>query len=148
MRITIKTKVQASLQVVKDGFTEDLFLKLNPPFPPVKLVQFDGCKAGDKVALKLNFLLFKQQWVSNIIEDYESDIQWYFIDVGQKLPFFLKSWKHVHEVKAIESNSVIIDDITYTSGTILTDLLMYPLLLIQFLYRKPIYKRIFNSITN
>lgn len=131
--------------MVKEGFTKDLFLSLNPPFPPVKLLEFGGCRAGDKVVLELNFILFKQRWVSDIIEDYESDIQWYFIDIGKKLPFFLKSWKHVHEVKAVDSHSIIIDNITYTTGTLLTDMLMYPLLLLQFFYRKPIYKRIFNS---
>lgn len=145
MRIIIKTKVHAKLKAVKEGFTKELFLKLNPPFPPVKLVQFDGCKAGNKVALELNFVLFKQRWISNIIEDYESDIQWYFIDIGNELPFFLKSWRHVHEVKAINSGSIIRDDITFSTGFILTDLIMYPLLLLQFLYRKPLYKSIFNK---
>ncbi|MEP1034229.1 hypothetical protein [Ekhidna sp.] len=144
MRIIIKTRVNASIEKVKDGFTKDLFLKVNPPFPPVRLVQFDGCEAGDKVVLELNFILFKQYWASDIIEDYTSDIQWYFIDIGKKLPFFLKSWRHVHEVKSVKSGSLIRDDITFSTGLILTDLIMYPLLLLQFLYRKPIYKRIFK----
>lgn len=144
MRILIKTEVRAALPKVKEGFTKDLFLSLNPPFPPTKLLEFGGCRAGDKVKLELNFILFKQQWVSDIIEDYESEIQWYFIDVGIKLPFFLKSWKHIHEVKSIKNGSEILDNITFSTGTLLTDALMYPFLLLQFLYRKPIYKKIFK----
>ena len=145
MKITISTKVGAKLDRVKDGFTENLFLALNPPFPPVKLKQFDGCTAGDKVALELNFIFFKQMWVSNIIEDFKTEYQWYFVDVGEQLPFFLKSWNHLHEVRAVSKGAKIVDDITYSTGYLLTDLLMYPVLYLQFLYRKPIYKKRFKG---
>ncbi|MEQ6168509.1 MULTISPECIES: hypothetical protein [unclassified Ekhidna] len=144
MRIKIATEVQAELEQVKSRFNEDLFLSLNPPFPPVKLAQFGGCKTGDVVELELNFILFKQNWISKIVEDYESEFQWYFIDLGAKLPFFLKSWKHIHDVRKVHEGSMIVDDITFSTGTILTDMLMYPLLYFQFLYRKPVYKRWFK----
>ena len=144
MKIQINTSVSASLTQVKGGFTEDLFLKLNPPFPPVKLLRFDGCKAGDSVVLELNFILFKQQWVSDIIEDNETEEEWFFVDRGVKLPFFLKKWTHRHIVNEDGSGAQIIDDITFSTGTLLTDLLFYPALLGQFLYRKPIYKKVFK----
>ncbi|MEO9483064.1 MAG: hypothetical protein ABJG47_06440 [Ekhidna sp.] len=144
MKVKIQTEVGASVPDIKIGFTEDLFLSLNPPFPPVKLMQFDGCRAGDKVALELNFILFKQLWVSHIIEDYESDNHWWFIDVGIKLPFFLKSWKHIHDVKQAGQRAVISDQITFSTGWILGDAIMYPFLLLQFLYRKPIYQKVFS----
>lgn len=146
MRLKIKTQVNASLKEVKDGFTQELFLTLNPPFPPVKLLQFDGCKAGDQVALELNFILFKQRWISDIITDEHVDGRWYFIDEGIKLPFFISKWRHHHEVKQMPSGgSVIIDDIYFTTGVVISDLIMYPLLYGQFLYRKPIYKRVFSG---
>ena len=145
MKLRIETKVNASLDAVKSGFTQDLFLKLNPPFPPVKLLEFGGCKEGDKVALQLNFILFKQTWISDITEDYTADKRWFFVDQGTQLPFFLKTWKHHHEVQSKGNSALIIDDIHYTTGTLLTDVLMYLPLLGQFLYRKPIYKKIFNS---
>ena len=145
MRIKITTEVGAGMDKVKSGFDEDLFLSLNPPFPPVKLLQFDGCSTGDKVELELNFIFFKQKWISKIVEDYESEFQWYFIDLGTTLPFFLKSWKHVHVVRRASKGCKIVDDIRYTTGTLLTDMLMLPLLYLQFLYRKPIYKRMFKG---
>jgi ligand-binding SRPBCC domain-containing protein len=145
VKIQIKTKVKASLEKVKEGFTEDLFLSLNPPFPPVKLLQFDGCKTGDKVALELNFLLFKQHWISDIVEDQEKDESWYFLDIGTQLPFFLSRWKHHHRVEKAASGSIIIDDITFSTGMIVTDILMYPILYGQFFYRKPIYKKRFRN---
>ncbi len=130
---------------MKKGFTQDLFISLNPPFPPVRLEQFDGCKTGDKVALELNFLLFKQKWVSEIVEDSEDSNSWYFIDQGIRLPFFLRSWSHKHLVKVDGRGAQIVDDITFSTGTRITDMLMYPLLLGQFMYRKPIYKRMFDA---
>lgn len=145
MRIKIETKVQASLNEVKAGFTDELFLKLNPPFPPVKLEKFDGCKTGDQVVIILNFILFKQTWISDITEDKEENGSWYFVDQGTKLPFFLSKWRHHHGVKSESIGSKIIDDITYSTGTLLTDLIIYPLLYGQFLYRKPIYKKVFSQ---
>ena len=144
MKIRISTQVSASLFQIREGFTKDLFLSLNPPFPPVKLLQFDGCNTGDRVVLELNFMLFKQRWISDITEDKETDHEWYFVDKGTELPFFLKSWKHSHVVQKKGNGAQIIDDVTYTTGTLLTDLLFYPALLGQFLYRKPVYKRIFK----
>lgn len=144
MRLRIVTLVKASLQQVKKGFDQELFLTLNPPFPPVKLLQFDGCKAGDLVALELNFLLFKQQWVSKITDDYEDDRSWVFVDEGEKLPFFLKRWRHEHQVISAKKGSEIVDQIHFSSGYALIDIFLYPVLYLQFLYRKPIYKKIFR----
>lgn len=144
MKITIKTRVNSDLQRVKSGFTEKLFLSLNPPFPPVKLLEFGGCETGDIVSLQLNFIFFKQTWTSEITQDTQTENEWLFVDQGIKLPFFLKSWTHRHVVEKEGTESVIIDDIKYSTGTFLTDLIMYPVLMGQFLYRKPIYKRVFK----
>ncbi|MEM6735142.1 MAG: hypothetical protein AAGC64_04080 [Bacteroidota bacterium] len=145
MKIQVQTKVHAKLADVKRGFTEKLFLRLTPPFPPVKLQKFDGCNTGDQVILELDFFLFKQKWISKITEDGQDNKRWYFIDQGAELPFFLKRWTHRHEVRSSDNQTVILDDITFSTGTVFTDLIMYPLLLGQFIYRKPIYKRVFSQ---
>ena len=145
VRIRIKTGVAAGIEDVKKGFNSSLFLKLTPPFPPVELKEFGGCETGDKVALELDFLLFKQQWVSDIIDDGENKLRWFFVDQGVKLPFFLKKWEHRHVVHQDSKGSVIVDDIKFSTGSLLTDLAFYPLLYLQFLYRKPIYRRVFSS---
>ena len=145
MQLKITTQVNADWKRVRQGFNEDLFKALNPPFPKVSLRQFDGCKKGDIVDLELNFFVFKQRWKSEIIVDQTTENSFCFIDVGVKTPFFLKSWKHQHIIQESSSGSKIIDQITYTTGTLLTDLIMYPLLVGQFLYRKPIYKKRFRA---
>jgi len=144
MKITLSTQVDSSLKIVKEGFNETLFLKLSPPFPLVKLLRFDGCLTGHHVWLELNFLLFKQRWDALIIEHQESEKEFYFIDEGSKMPFFLKSWRHKHLLKSRNGKCIVTDQIQFSTGTILTDVLVYPLLWFQFVYRKPIYRKHFR----
>jgi ligand-binding SRPBCC domain-containing protein len=143
MKIQIKTKVDQDYLSVKNGFNEKLFNQLSPPFPPVKLIRFDGSEKGDIVSLELNFLLFRQIWKSEIIDDKTTDTEFYFIDVGVDLPFFLKKWRHKHRIMKAENGSVIRDEIEYSGPFRLMTLLLYPALYLQFAYRIRIYKRIF-----
>ncbi|SMD42494.1 Ligand-binding SRPBCC domain-containing protein [Aquiflexum balticum DSM 16537] len=145
MKINIETKVDQNYLAVKEGFDETLFTKLSPPFPPVKLLRFDGSKKGDIVSLELNFLLFKQKWTSEIIEDNTTSKEFYFVDKGVQLPFFLKEWRHRHRLIKVGENTVIRDEITYKGAFGIFTVLLYPALYLQFLYRKPIYKKIFKS---
>ncbi len=145
MHLKVSTYIQAPLKIIKDGFTRELFLSLNPPFPKVDLKKFDGCMKGDIVAIELNFLLFRQMWVSEIIEESDKEDSWLFIDKGTELPFFLKTWQHTHRVVQNDSGtSIIHDEITFTTGTLLTDILIFPGLWFQFLYRKPKYRAFFR----
>lgn len=142
MRIYIETQVCNTVINIADKFNEDLFKKLSPPLPPVKVVRFDGCKTGNLVCLELNFLLFKQKWVSEITAHTENRSLFTFTDIGTQLPFFLKKWQHIHAVKALnESKSWVIDDIDFSTGYLLADVFIYPLMWLQFAYRIPIYKR-------
>lgn len=143
VKIKIHTLVSQSLEAVKAGFNDDLFLQLNPPFPKVKLLKFDGCLTGDIVSLELNFIFFRQTWTSEIIEDQSTDKAFYFIDQGTELPFFFKYWQHKHLLSDQEGKTVITDEITYQTPFKILDWLMYPLLYLQFKYRGPIYRRVF-----
>ena len=144
MKINIETKVNQNLQTVWKGFDLTLFKKLSPPFPPVEIIEFGGCMKRDKVHLRLNFLLFKQDWISDIIDQQATDQEIFFIDEGSKLPFFLAEWHHKHRMVKDGSGTIIKDEITFKTPTLLTDYIFYPLMYLQFLYRKPIYRKIFN----
>jgi ligand-binding SRPBCC domain-containing protein len=144
MKITIETPVNQDYLQVKEGFNETLFKKLSPPFPPVKLLRFDGSTKGDLVTLELNFIFFKQKWTSEIMEDQTTDKEFYFIDKGIELPFFLKKWTHKHRIVKDGENSIIRDEIDYQSPFWILTWLLYPAMLLQFAYRKPIYKKIFS----
>lgn len=145
MKINIQTHVQQDYLKVKEGFNQSLFTKLSPPFPPVKLLRFDGSQKGDYVTLELNFIIFKQRWTSEIIADMTNDQEFYFVDKGVELPFFLKEWQHKHRIIKSGNGSIIRDEITYKSGVSILTLMLYPALFLQFLYRKPIYKKIFKA---
>ena len=144
MKITIETSVHQDYLQVKEGFNEMLFKKLSPPFPPVKLLRFDGSTKGDLLTLELNFIFFKQKWTSEIMEDQTTDKEFYFIDKGIELPFFLKKWTHKHRIVKDGENSIIRDEIDYQAPFRILTLILYPAMLLQFAYRKPIYKKIFS----
>jgi ligand-binding SRPBCC domain-containing protein len=141
MKIKIATSVNANFQKVFTGFKKNLFLKLAPPFPKVNLLRFDGCKTGDEVHLELDFILFKQRWDALIIDFQANEKEIFFIDKGIKTPFFINEWKHKHLIQKNGENAVIVDDIEFTSPF---GFLIYPLIILQFLYRKPIYKKEFK----
>ncbi|MEH0155264.1 hypothetical protein V6R21_14045 [Limibacter armeniacum] len=143
MRILVKTKVEQPLEKVWQGFDVSLFNKLNPPFPPVKVQRFDGSLVGNEVHLELNFLLFKQLWVSKIVEQQSMPEKIYFVDKGIRLPFFLSKWTHRHILIKKEDGTEIQDDISFSTGTWLTDIFLLPVLWLQFLYRKPVYRKLF-----
>lgn len=145
MHIKVKTQVSQPLQSVKEGFNQELFLKLNPPFPPVSLLRFDGCSTGDIVELLLDFKVSKQKWISEITFDNETENKFEFIDEGIVLPFPFSYWKHHHILEANQDGCEIIDSIEYRAKNRIVTTLLYPLLLLQFVYRKPVYKRIFNK---
>lgn len=145
MHLKITTKVDQDYHLVMQGFNQQLFEKLNPPFPPVRLLRFDGSKKGDVVSIQLDFIFFKQLWTSLIVEDGLDAKEAYFIDEGIKLPFFLTYWQHRHRVVKDRQHALIIDDIHFKTPFRLMDYLMYPIMWLQFLYRKPVYKRVFRA---
>ncbi|WP_461093093.1 SRPBCC family protein [Spirosoma gilvum] len=152
MRFVLKTQVDRPLPKVWEGFNRALFEQLTPAFPPVKVVRFDGCLQGDLVHLQLNFFLFRQDWISRIIDQQTGSDEIFFVDKGIRLPFFLTYWEHHHRLQRLPTSSinskqtVIIDDVTFRTPFWLTDYLLYFFLKAQFACRKPVYRRVFNRI--
>ena len=145
MRITISTLVNGHLQAAFERFNRELFLKLNPPFPPVKLLRFDGMAVNDEVHLELNFLLKKEKWISRITDFSAGKDEIYFVDEGVQLPFFFKSWRHKHRLIYRENQTEIVDDIRFECKFTFLNCLVYPVFYLQFLYRKPVYRRHFEQ---
>lgn len=144
MKIVLQTPVEQGYLDVKSGFDESLFRKLSPPFPPVRLLRFDGSQKGDLVALELDFIFFRQRWTSEITEDRTTELEFYFVDQGMELPFFLKKWKHTHRVISSGVGSIIRDEIEFEAPLWLMTSLLFPVLWLQFAYRKAIYQKVFR----
>lgn len=144
MNIYIKTKVNSSIASVYSQFNLKLFKALKPPGMPLNVKRFDGCDVNDEVHLEVG--PFKQDWISIITQNIQNDKVIQFIDEGEKVPFPIKKWKHTHRMEYISANeSYIIDDINFKCENIILTIIMYPLLYVQFLTRKPVYKKFFNS---
>jgi ligand-binding SRPBCC domain-containing protein len=144
MQLHLKTKVNQDFKVVFDGFNEELFQKLAPPYPQIKLIRFDGSKPGDRIEIEMETGIKTFLWTSLIVSENKTGSEAYFIDEGQVLPTPLKKWRHKHLVTASGSGAIIHDIIEYTTGSKFMDILLYPLMLLQFSYRKPIYKKEFK----
>jgi ligand-binding SRPBCC domain-containing protein len=122
MNITLRSKVTGDLMAVNNRFDADLFRYLLPP--GAQLIEFGGSKKGDIVHLKLPLA---GEWVSEITENGVSEDKCYFIDEGRKLPFPLKKWKHKHILHRSGKNTIIEDNMTFSTGSIITDMLFYSL---------------------
>ncbi|MCF8219675.1 MAG: hypothetical protein K9J21_11940 [Bacteroidales bacterium] len=146
MNIKIKIFLPYNPDEIYAHFTGDLFLALAPPLSGIKLIRFDGSKPGSIVELQMGPALFNIKWISEITDEYVSEEKIWFQDQGKVLPFFLTYWKHNHIIEGSNQKSYIIEDINYKTGTLLTDVLLYPLLYLQFAYRKYAYPKYFSKI--
>jgi ligand-binding SRPBCC domain-containing protein len=140
MNITLRSKVNRDLTSVYNKFDHNLFRYLLPP--GAQLIDFGGSKKGDVVHLKLPLA---GEWISEITEDGQAEDMCYFVDEGRKLPFPLKKWKHKHVLYGTGKGTIIEDNMTYSTGNLITDLLFYPVLLLSFLPRVWQYKSYFKS---
>lgn len=143
MKIIIKTSIKKNYVKIFELFNDKLFLALRPPLMSIKLERFDGCNPNDEVHIAIFLLgIIPQKWVSKITEFKQDEKEIYFIDMGLKIPPPIRSWTHRHRiVKLTDTTSEVIDDINYTTGFFLADILLYPFLYFMFFYRVPIYKR-------
>ena len=145
MKIKIITQVKGDTREIFSRFTRDLFLKLTPPWATVDLKRFDGSRKGDSVQLDVVMLgLIRQRWENYISGHMISENECFFTDEGVIMPPPIRFWRHHHVVRNSGAGCEIVDDIEYKTGFILLDLLMYPVIWIQFAWRKSVYRKVFN----
>lgn len=141
MKITLKSKVKKPLRVVFENFDSNLFKYLLPP--GAKLLRFDGSKKGDFVNLRLPLA---GEWLSEITENGESEEECYFIDEGRKIPWPLKKWKHKHIISDFKGITIITDEMNFSTGNSLFDVLVYPFLYLAFYPRTYQYQKYFKGL--
>ncbi|WP_439880788.1 SRPBCC family protein [Pontibacter sp. MBLB2868] len=146
MQLHLQTAVQQDYMRVFNAFDEQLFRKLSPPYPKLKLLRFDGSETGDVVDVELQTGIKSFRWTSLIVDRNITDAAAYFIDEGQQLPPPLRIWRHKHLVAKNGTGAIIHDIITYSTGYKLLDLLLYPVMRLQFGMRKPVYQRVFGKV--
>ena len=147
MNVYLRTLVEAAPAEVWAGFTRELFVALAPPFPPFKLLRFDGCRRGDEVHLELGAGPLRQLWTSLITDNgITANGTYYFVDGGEQLPAPLRYWQHRHLMQpAPGGGTYIVEDLEYRTGSQLLDRLLWPAVWAQFAWRRPIYRRWFGQ---
>ena len=147
MNFIISTKIKAkSKEAVMAKFTSELFILLAPPFPKIKLLRFDGSEKGNEIHLEMHVIFFKTEWISLITDHVSKENQIYFIDEGTSIPAPIKYWRHRHVIRNANAILFIDDDLTFTSGNKIVDILLFPFVYGLLFYRKPIYKKYFNTL--
>ncbi len=141
MKILLQESVNQSVPVVFAGFDQKLFEALTPRLLRKKMRRFDGCKVGDKLEISMA----TGTWLGAITERVESENESYFVDIGEKLPFPFKMWRHKHIVRRGESKTLIIDDIEYQTFSLAVDVLMFAPLWMFFKLRHPVYRSYFSG---
>lgn len=112
--VVVKHQVKGNAKEIFHQFDQKLFEALAPVFPSSKLLRYDGNKNGDLVEIALGIWPMRQIWLSKIQDVTKTDSAYSFTDVGQKLPFPIKQWKHIHRVNQINKEVVeIVEDITF-----------------------------------
>lgn len=147
MKLLLRIKVEQEHKAVFAQFDKTLLQSLTPPGMKVNLVQFDEpTRVGGVVHIKVTmFGIIKQEWFNRITELEEGEKESFFVDEGERLPKMLKTWRHKHLVREVDGQTEIVDDIHYSSGWLLLDWLLYPVMWGQFAFRKPKYRKFFKA---
>ena len=146
MNLKFKTEVSSDLEQVKQGFDRSLFLQLKPPLIQLVLDRFDGCEVGDEIHLRVGLPGALQTWVSRITFHHLDEDSWSFVDEGDPLPFPLRQWRHHHGVRRLASGGAeISDEISFSCGNRILDLLILGPLWLSFAGRASVYRRVFRS---
>ncbi len=138
MKFVVSTPIALDPKRAVEKFDAALFTALAPPFPKIRLVRFDE----NTVEIAMNFFVFKTVWESRVYPTHVDDQQAYFVDEGVRLPPPLKFWRHTHRLVARGQGSVLRDEIEFSTGRGVLDVLIYPFLWAMMAYRKPIYRKL------
>lgn len=146
MLLHLQTAVQQDHLSVFHAFDEQLFRKLAPPYPRLKLLRFDGSAPGDVVEVELKTGIKSFRWTSLITEREITDKAAWFVDEGQEVPPPLRKWRHKHLVTQHGGGAIIHDIIEYSTGYKALDVILYPFMLAAFGMRKPVYRKVFLKV--
>ena len=148
MHLVLRFPVAQPPAQVMAGFTRELFVALAPPFPKFHLIRYDGNTTGDTVIIELQAGPKRWRWTSLITDNGTlPDGTLYFVDEGQILPAPLRQWRHCHLIEPAPGGrgSVVVEDITFSTGRRWLDWLIYPAMWAQFKLRGPVYRRVFGA---
>ena len=148
MHLYVECLVDAPFPVVKAHFGEELFTFLTAQggFPRPTVLYYEGNMPGAEVLIKLDFGLFSQHWLSIIERVKEDEGLYEFVDVGQRLPFFLSRWRHTHQLIAKGNQTLIVDRIDWQPAWWAPAFAVAPPLNAMFKARPALYQQFFHQL--
>ena len=123
---------------VIESFHDENFVKFLINYQPVKIIEWNGIKNGDKADFE--FWFFGWRKMNVIHRNYILKINHLsFEDHGIVLPFGLKNWKHRHVVEKVNKGTLITDIVSFDiSG--FTNVFIIPIMLFPIVLRRITYK--------
>lgn len=144
-KIMVRSAVNAPFTTVVSHFNRSLLEALSPDLLRLRILQYDGQLPGNRFCMQLGPSFLGVEWEGVVTASGSTPGTYWFEDVGVRLPFPLKCWKHRHIVRKSEHGTVIIDIIYFSSGFVLLDWFLFPFLLSMFKARTKKYRAFFNS---
>lgn len=148
MKFTICHTVNGEIQQVNNRFNQQLFLELKPALMNLEIVTYEGHTPGSRLHIRVGGMGMMQEWTGKIDAAKTGEKFIVFRDAGEKLPFPLHKWQHVHALKKLSQNqTLIIDRISFHCKNQLLTVLFYPFLYIMFRLRRKKYQKYFRLRT-
>jgi ligand-binding SRPBCC domain-containing protein len=145
MKFQMSTPVRGHVpKEIINVFDFDLLRALSPPMMKPELISYGGYAPGTKIHFRLNTPFGTKDWKGMISEYSENETEIYFTDEGVELPFGIKTWKHKHRLIRRHYGTEIRDEVEFSFYGVLSRLFFTPGIWLQFLYRKPLYRKIIS----
>lgn len=135
------TKINKSYHSVRSSFVSRDGALINYLTPPMcELIHYKGLRRG----AILRYLMFDQPTTFKVVTYSTKDNELYYHDILKEgKPLGIKFWSHRHRIKEVGKNSLIQDEITFSTSNIKMDFILNPLVAGYFLLRKLKYKIFF-----
>jgi ligand-binding SRPBCC domain-containing protein len=140
-KIFVSSSVKVPYSKVVTGFNQQLLEALSPAWMNLRILKYDGQQPGDCFIMQLGTKPFSARWEGKVIAAGSTPGSFWFEDVGIQLPFPLKFWKHRHVIRKSGTGAVIIDIVSFHTGSSLLDWICYPLFRAMFTARRKKYQQ-------
>lgn len=146
MKFVVESKIRGvDFREVYSVFDFKLLHELSPFFMKPEAIVYEGNKQGDKLVFKVRTPFFSTVWEGKVSEERKTDEEIFFVDEAIKPAFGINIWRHKHRIIRTEYGTLIRDEVQFCTKYSLVDCFLYPGVLFQFLYRKPLYEKIIKK---
>lgn len=135
------TKINKSYDFVRSSFVSRDGVLIDYLTPPMcELIHYKGLRRG----AILRYLIFNQPATFKVVTYSTKDNELYYHNILKEgKPLGIKFWSHRHRIKEVGKNSLIQDEIIFSTSNTRMDFILKPFVAGYFLLRKLKYKIFF-----